>query len=123
MHDNNVEYWEIKSLSHVAAFWFRVNTIKLPNNKYETAVFRSNPEGMICDMYIHFYNTHKTEEEAVEFNKTVLDKMNTMVTYQHMGNDFEAVLDKITADVPELSRYKRSVPYEYPTDIFGETYR
>lgn len=122
MNDPKIVHWELK---HVSAFkdyiYFRVNTIRLINGKYETAVVPCDPEGKMMGLYIHFYNRHSTKDEAVEFHILAASRLD------HIGKTYtgpnEDIVDYINKNVEELTVYPYSVPYSYPEDIFGETYR
>jgi hypothetical protein len=75
MHDDTIKHWELKSLIVLGNLYFRLNTIRLINGKFETSFMDSAPNLMIASQYIHFYNFHTTEEEAVLFNTNVAFKV------------------------------------------------
>lgn len=122
MHDDRVKHWERKSLISLGGMYFRLNTIRLVNGKFETAFLDSNPDLMIASQYIYFYNFHKTEQEATDFHFAMAFKINELNRFNHFS-DLKDVLETISKEVPEMTRYTNSVPYSYPEDIFGETYR
>lgn len=122
MHDPEIKHWEIKTLVSVGPRWFRVNTIKLLNGKFETAIVDCNHEGKMSSMNIYFYNSHKDDAEATNFNKVVSEKMQDLNNKYNFNEDLD-ILNTIEENVKELSRYTKSVFYEYPKDLFGEEYR
>ena len=122
MHDDSIKHWERKSLITLGKMHFRLNTIRLINGKFETAFIESTPALQIANQYIHFYNFHKSEKEAVEFHDAMNFKINELNRTRQFSS-LEDVLDTISVEVPEMNRYTRSVPYSYPEDLFGETYR
>lgn len=122
MYDSSIQHWEIKSNVVVGHKYFRVNTIQLLNGKYETAVMPSNEHNMVLELAIYFYNQHATDVEAIEFNRSVTEKMNELNKKYVLDNNSD-ILSIIEENIKELNRYNKSVAYQYPEDLFGEKYQ
>jgi hypothetical protein len=121
VYDPTITHWELKTLLKFDdRIYFRLNTIKLINNKYETALLPSEHEGKISHLKILFYNLHSSEEEATSFHNEAAEHLAQLAL--KFDNTMD-VLQYIQENSPKLTRYYDSVDYSYPEDIFGETYR
>jgi len=123
MHDDSIKYWELKdSIPFGQSFWLRLSCLKLINNKFEIAVFRSNPDMQMVDIDIYFYNIYFDEITATSFYNNVKNKMINLGQSLNFET-FENVILEVEKKIPELNRYKNSVSYTYPQDLFGEEYQ
>ena len=121
-YDIKVSHWELRSvIGFNNKFYFRVNTIKLINNKYETAVMPCDPNGKLTDLYIYFYNTHTTQDEAADFHVEVATLLEELA--KSTSEEVEDLVQYIDTNMRILTRYKESVHYSYPEDILGESHR
>jgi len=101
--------------------YFRLNTIKLINNKYETALLPSEHEGKLTKLKILFYNLHSSENDAIKFHNAAAEGLAEIaLNFDSQNAD---VVQYIREKSPMLTPYYESVEYSYPEDIFGETYR
>lgn len=122
-HDPTVRHWQIKNFVrfpnniHVGLF-----TIKLINNKYETTIIKSNERNIIPELAIYFLNVNLKEEDAISLHDIVKDKL-YMLSRTTNPQSFDEVLDIIESNIPEINKYDKSVPYQYPDDHNGEGYR
>jgi hypothetical protein len=122
-HDPTIRHWQIKNfIEFPNKYYIGLLTIRLINNKYETTIIRSNDRNIIPDLYIHFLNVNLNEKDAVTLHDLVKDKL-FMLSKTIVPLSFEDLLDKIESNIPEINRYKESVPYQYPDDHNGEGYR
>lgn len=122
-HDDTIKHWELKDI-----FLFKPNhrmklaTIKLINNKYETAIVECDHEGKTLNFYIHFLNSYDyTEPMAKKFHQFIARRL------QDLSESFDSpsiddLFDTIEKEIPQIKRYRNSVPYEYPEDLYGKTY-
>jgi hypothetical protein len=123
MHDNSIKHWELKdSIPFGQSFWLRLSCLKLINNKFEIAVFRSNPDAQIVDIDIYFYNIYNDEMTATNFYDSVKNKMINLGKSINFET-FDNVILEVEKNIAELNRYKNSVTYTYPEDLFGEKYQ
>ena len=120
-HDSKITHWELKTLIKFGErHYFRLNTIKLINNKYETALLPSEREGKLTQLHILFYNFHKDELDATTFHNDAAEELKQIAL---RFTDDEDVVEYIKNNSTKITRYYDSVEYTYPEDIFGETYR
>lgn len=122
VYDPTIKHWEIKDTFCFTAGCLRLNTIKLLNNKYETAIMRCDDGGRIFDAIIYFYNFNKDSNSASKFHENVKNKIYNLID-KIDTDDFEEIIKLIENNILELTRYTRSVPAIYPEDPFGVTYR
>jgi Zn-dependent M32 family carboxypeptidase len=122
VYDPTIKHWEIKDVFCFNEHCLRLNTIKLLNNKYETAIMRCDSGGRIFDAIIYFYNFHQDSNSASQFHKNIKDKIASLMD-KIDTNDFEEIIKLINNNISELNKYTRSVPAIYPEDPFGVTYR
>jgi hypothetical protein len=123
MHDNSIKYWELKdSIPFGQSFWLRLSCLKLINDKFEVAVFRSNDKAQMVDIPIYFYNIYNDEITATNFYNNVRNKMIDLGKSLNFET-FEDVILEVEKNILELNRYINSVEYIYPEDHFGEKYQ
>ena len=122
VYDPTIKHWEIKDVFCFNQHCLRLNTIKLLNNKYETAIMRCDNGGRIFDAIIYFYNFHKDDNAALKFHENVKGKISNLIDKVNT-DDFEEIIKLINNNISELTRYTRSIPAIYPEDPFGVTYR
>jgi hypothetical protein len=121
-YDDKVVHWELKDVINFNnKFFFRLNTIKLINNKYETALMPCDPLGKLTNLYIYFYNQHINQEDAEDFHKQALFQLQELT--KNTSEEVKDLIYHIDENVTLLHMYRESVPYSYPEDILGETYR
>lgn len=123
-YDKNIKHWEIKDIINFNSnLWIRLCTIEIITGEFETTVMRSGPEGGINNLYIYFYNIHnKNKDAAIKFHNSIKDKL-VNLSFLVNEKNFDNLIFILEKQVPELNRYKESIPYEYPKDIYGEEFR
>lgn len=109
-HDIKVETkrWQIRKIVDLGSVFLRVNTIINAAQRYETAVFHTDPEGRMRDVGIKFYKKHDSMQEAIDFNKYFC---NTLKSENFSGLEEDKVFEKLNTIFAEF-RYNEG-PYVY----------
>ena len=117
-HDYDIKHFGMRdAVLFKPHTWLGLFTIKLVNNKYETVIVRSSENATYSGLYIHFLNVHVNDEQAaIDFHNFSLKRLKEIAETFEDPN-YYAAIDYIEKNIPELTRYHNSVPYEYPSDV------
>ena len=99
-HDIRVETtrWQIRKVVDLGNICLRVNTIINAAQRYETAVFQTDPIGRMRDLGFKYYKKHGSMQEAIDFNKYFCETLKAQDVSDLEENDIYEKLDKVFAD-------------------------
>ena len=86
VYDPTIKHWELRDVFCFNQHCLRLNTIKLLNNKYETAIMQCDNEARIFDAIIYFYNFHKDDNSALSFHENVKNKISNLIDKINTNN-------------------------------------
>jgi hypothetical protein len=117
-HDYGIKHFDMRdAVFFKPNYWIGLFTIRLVNDKYETVIVKSNEKCAYASLYIHFLNIHvKDREAASSFHNFVKGRLED-ISKDFENDNYNLLLNYIEENIPELNRYTKSVPYEYPKDV------